>query len=184
MEDEGEETPEGAEGEEDLSAEVVVLDDTLKLRYCYSIALLAGEGVKIEDLQVFVFSYCRNICASKCPPSFHSIFFPPLSCLWLLLVKRTPTSRHISVQRSVESLIANHCGILQHKCKRCLFQFCVTMFCLLCKIGQSFWLSITEYLSNVYALLGPYQVVLPLFRLWGPSVSLALTYRLLSLLVP
>jgi len=77
MEDEGEETPEGAEGEDDLSAEVVVLDDTLKLRYCYSIALLAGEGVKIEDLQVFVFSYCRNICASKCPPSFHLNFFRP-----------------------------------------------------------------------------------------------------------
>jgi len=78
MADEGEETPEGAEGEEDLSAEVVVLDDTLKLRYCYSIALLAGEGVKIEDLQVLVLSYCRKICASNCPPSLHANFVDPV----------------------------------------------------------------------------------------------------------
>ena len=50
------EPPEEGGGEEEVEGEgVVPSDETPKvpsLRYCYSIALLAGEGVKLDDLKV------------------------------------------------------------------------------------------------------------------------------------
>ena len=50
------EPPEEGGGEEEVEGgEVVPADNTPKvpsLRYCYSIALLAGEGVKLDDLKV------------------------------------------------------------------------------------------------------------------------------------
>ena len=44
---------EGGEGEGEGEQQVIIeADPEPALRYCYSIALLAGEGVKIDQLQV------------------------------------------------------------------------------------------------------------------------------------
>ena len=63
---EGEEPPEaegeGGEGEgagEDQPAPTEAIPEPA-LRYCYSIALLAGEGVKIDELQVWPHLACHH----------------------------------------------------------------------------------------------------------------------------
>jgi hypothetical protein len=51
---EGEGGEEGGEGGEEGAAPVDTAPKEPELRYCYAIALLAGEGVKMEELQVSV----------------------------------------------------------------------------------------------------------------------------------